>query len=58
MYGYMGTILKVNLTSAEIQREEFDEQFARMFPDGNGFVAHRPLGAGLQTRREQKQERS
>jgi aldehyde:ferredoxin oxidoreductase len=39
MNGYMGTILKVNLTSGEIRREEFDEQFARMFLGGNGFAA-------------------
>ena len=39
MNGYMGIILKVNLTSGEIRREEFDEQFARMFLGGNGFAA-------------------
>ena len=31
MYGYFGTILKVNLSSGEIQREAFDEDFARTF---------------------------
>lgn len=39
MYGYFGTILKVNLSSGEIQRETFDEDFARTFLGGNGFAA-------------------
>jgi aldehyde:ferredoxin oxidoreductase len=39
MYGYMGTILNVNLTNGEIRRETFDEEFARMFVGGNGFAA-------------------
>ncbi len=39
MYGYMGNILKVNLSSGEICCEQFDEQFARLFLGGNGFAA-------------------
>ncbi len=39
MYGYFGTILKVNLSSGEIVRESFDEEFARTFLGGNGFAA-------------------
>ena len=39
MYGYIGTILYVNLSSREIRREAFDEQFARTFLGGNGFAA-------------------
>lgn len=39
MYGYMGNILKINLSSGEIHREQFDEQFAYLFLGGNGFAA-------------------
>ncbi|MBD3306696.1 aldehyde ferredoxin oxidoreductase [candidate division KSB3 bacterium] len=39
MYGYMGTILTVNLSSREIRREPLDEGFARRFLGGNGFAA-------------------
>ncbi len=38
MYGYFGTILKVNLSNGEIQREAFDEDFARTYLGGNGFA--------------------
>ncbi len=39
MFGYTGTILKVNLSKREIHHETFDEQFARRFLGGNGFAA-------------------
>ena len=39
MYGYFGTILKVNLSSGEVVRESFDEEFARTYLGGNGFAA-------------------
>ena len=38
MYGYIGTILSVNLTTGDIRREIFDEAFARKFIGGNGFA--------------------
>ncbi|GAK55564.1 aldehyde ferredoxin oxidoreductase [Candidatus Vecturithrix granuli] len=39
MYGYIGTILFVNLTTGDIRREAFDEAFVRKFLGGNGFAA-------------------
>jgi aldehyde:ferredoxin oxidoreductase len=39
MFGYMGTILHVNLSSGEVRRDAFDEVFARRFLGGNGFAA-------------------
>lgn len=39
MLGYMGTLLKVNLSNGDIRREPFDKTFARTFLGGNGFAA-------------------
>lgn len=39
MYGYIGAILSVNLTTGDIRRDTFDEAFARKFLGGNGFAA-------------------
>ena len=39
MFGHHGGILKVNLGSGQIVREQFDEAFARKFLGGNGLAA-------------------
>ncbi len=39
MNGYMGTILKIDLTSGSIEKESLDPGLARMFLGGNGFAA-------------------
>jgi aldehyde:ferredoxin oxidoreductase len=39
MKGYMGKILRVDLTSGDIRRDEFAPDFARRFLGGNGFAA-------------------
>ena len=39
MFGHHGSILKVNLGTGQIDREQFDEAFARKFLGGNGLAA-------------------
>ena len=39
MFGHHGSVLKVNLGSGQIVREQFDEAFARKFLGGNGLAA-------------------
>ena len=39
MFGYSGTLLKVNLTTGDICKETFDADWARTFLGGNGFAA-------------------
>jgi len=39
MYGYYGKIFKIDLTNSTIVTETFDEDFARKYLGGNGFVA-------------------
>ncbi|MBL7221261.1 MAG: aldehyde ferredoxin oxidoreductase family protein [Phycisphaerae bacterium] len=39
MFGHHGNILKVNLASGDVAREQFDEPFARKFLGGNGLCA-------------------
>ena len=38
MHGYSGRILQVNLTTAHVAIETFDETFARTYLGGNGFA--------------------
>ncbi|KYH31793.1 aldehyde ferredoxin oxidoreductase family protein [Neomoorella mulderi] len=38
--GYAGKILRVNLTSGDIKKEELDQQMASKFLGGNGLAAH------------------
>ncbi len=40
MLGYMGTILRVNLSDGKITREELSESAARKYLGGRGFAAH------------------
>lgn len=40
MYGYAGKVLRVNLTSREIQHEELPEAFYRRYFGGTGFIAY------------------
>jgi aldehyde:ferredoxin oxidoreductase len=39
MKGYMGKILKVDLTAGDIRQDEINPDFTRKFPGGNGFLA-------------------
>jgi aldehyde:ferredoxin oxidoreductase len=39
MFGHHGNILKVNLTSGDVAREEFDQTFGRKYLGGNGLCA-------------------
>ncbi|MBT3198644.1 MAG: aldehyde ferredoxin oxidoreductase family protein [Phycisphaerales bacterium] len=39
MFGHHGEILKINLGSGDISREQFDEAFGRKFLGGNGLAA-------------------
>ena len=39
MYGYAGTILRIDLTSGAIEKQPLDENLAERFIGGRGFVA-------------------
>jgi len=39
VYGYMGRILRVDLSTGKIKQETFDQAFARSYIGGNGFIA-------------------
>ena len=39
MYGYAGTILRVDLSSGAIEKQPLDESLAERFIGGRGFVA-------------------
>ena len=38
MYGWMGTILRVNLTNGEIIKEPLEEKLAHKYVGGRGFT--------------------
>jgi aldehyde:ferredoxin oxidoreductase len=39
MHGYSGKILRINLTTQEVNKEPLDEKFARKYVGGQGFGA-------------------